>query len=139
MTMQSPHRTARLLLIYNADSGLLNSARESLFKVFAPSKVSCSLCALTHGLLTVKSDWRLFLDSLPLAIDEYHRDEFAEAFPDLDIALPAIMVAVGENEPNVLIAAHEIDAMSHLDQLSERVQDRLIDLLTRSPGMRLAD
>lgn len=137
--MQSAAKTARLLLVYNADAGLLNAARESLLKVFAPSKVPCSLCALTHGLFTMDGDWRMFLSSLPLEIDEYHRDEVADAFPDLEIALPAILLAVGERKPKVLIAARELDAMANLDELIEQVQDRLVEILSRSPGLRLTD
>lgn len=139
MTLQSPPKPARLLLVYNADAGLLNAARESFLKVFAPSQVPCSLCALTHGLLTMKGDWRLFLTSLPLAVEEYHRDEFAETFADLDVDLPAILIAIGKGRPRTMICADELNAMEDLDELIERVQDRLVDELSRPLGLRLSD
>ncbi|MHA7819984.1 MAG: hypothetical protein ACX930_10095 [Erythrobacter sp.] len=139
MPMQFPAKSARLMLVYNADAGLLNAARESLLKVFAPSKVACSLCALTHGIFMMHSDWRMFLNSLPLAVDEYHRDEVAARFGDLEFALPGVLIALGEGKPKVLIAADELDAMADLDELIERVQDRLVDIISRSPGLRLTD
>lgn len=132
-------KSAKLLLVYNADAGLLNAARESLLKVFAPARLECSLCALTHGLFTMHGDWRLFLNSLPVEIGEYHRDEFAESHPGSGIDLPAILISMGNDTPRVMIGATELDAMAGLDELIERVQDRMVDVLSRSPGMRLAD
>lgn len=139
MTMRLPPESATILLVYNADAGLLNAARESLMKVFAPARLECSLCALTHGLFTMHGDWRLFLNSLPVGSEEYHRDDFAAGFPGHAFELPAVLIVVGNKEPQVMIGAGELDAMEGLDELIERVQDRLVDVLSRSPGMRLAD
>lgn len=117
--------SARLILVYNADSGWLNAARDAVWKVVRPSTYPCSLCALTYGWVSMHGSWRRFLDRLPLAKVFHHKDDFAAAYPDLTVALPAILLAESEAAPQVLVSAAELDALHDLADLLALVEARL--------------
>jgi hypothetical protein len=51
----------RLILVYNADSGVLNMVKDAVWKVLQPSTYPCSLCALTYGWVSMHERWRRFL------------------------------------------------------------------------------
>ena len=116
---------ARLILVYNADSGLLNAVKDAVWKVVRPATYPCSLCALTYGWVSMHGRWRRFLGQLPQAKVFHHRDDFALAFPGLAIPLPAILLAEGEAPPQVLVSAAELDAMPDCDELIALVAARL--------------
>ncbi|MDP5102868.1 MAG: hypothetical protein NWP98_02980 [Erythrobacter sp.] len=115
----------RLILVYNADAGLLNGARDTVWKVLRPSTYPCSLCALTFGWVTMHKPWRQFLDGLPHTKVFHHKDDFAPAFPGIDIALPAILLGKGSAQPEVLVSAAELDALPDLPALIALVDARL--------------
>jgi hypothetical protein len=114
----------RLILVYNANGGVLNGLRDSLWKAFRPSTYPCSLCALTFGWFTMHPPWRRFLGSLPHEKEYLHKEEITAAYPALSIALPAILVAEG-GAPQVLVSAAELDALPDLDALIALVGARL--------------
>lgn len=121
--MTSPR--SRLILVYNANGGVLNGLRDSVWKAFRPSTYPCSLCALTHGWVSMHGKWRQFLDSLPLAKVFHHKDDFAEGFPGQQVALPVILLAPADGVPHVLVSAAELDALPDLDALIALVDKRL--------------
>ncbi len=116
---------SRLILVYNADSGLLNAAKDAMWKVMRPATYPCSLCALTYGWVSMRRRWRRFLAGLPQAKVFHHRDDFARAFPGQDVPLPAILLAEGEGGPQVLVSATELDALPDLAALIALVAARL--------------
>lgn len=116
---------ARLILVYNADSGFLNAVKDAVWKVARPSTYPCSLCALTYGPVAMHGRWRRFLAGLPLARVFHHRDDFARAFPGCAIALPAILLDHGDGAPEVLVSAAELDALADLTALIALVEARL--------------
>lgn len=116
----------RLIIVYNADGGVLNAMKDALHKVAAPATYPCSLCALTYGWVSMHGRWRRFLSSLPHTKVFHHRDDFAQAYPDLSPALPVVMLAEGNTPPRVLISADELDAMPDLASLIALVEERLM-------------
>lgn len=132
----------RLLLVYNADGGLLNAVRDTVWKTFWPKTYPCSLCALTYGWVAMRGAWRRFLDAQPHEKSFYHKDEFADAFPELSIPLPAILTADGGAHPEVLVSAAELDALPDLSALIALVESRVASLTgatvlagTHPPGL----
>ena len=87
----------RLLFVYNADSGLFNTMADIGHKIFSPETYSCALCALTHGYFTERREWREFIESLECDCRFLHRDEFVQAYPDLESDLPAVFRFVDDN------------------------------------------
>jgi len=53
----------KLIFVYNANSGKLNSLLGSAHKLFSPKTYSCNLCALTHYLFHENTQWELFRES----------------------------------------------------------------------------
>jgi hypothetical protein len=117
---------ARLILVYNADAGLLNALKDMAHKIIMPATYPCSLCALTYGWAAMRGRWQRFLASLPQAKQFFHRDEFAQAFPRLDVALPVILIAEGTCPPRVLVSATELAGLPDLDSLIALVEERLV-------------
>ena len=81
----------RLVLVYNANAGLLAGAMDSLHKLFSPATYPCALCAITYGLVAMKREWRDYLAGLGMPILFHHRPDFRAAFPAAaDWPLPLI-------------------------------------------------
>jgi hypothetical protein len=116
---------SRLILVYNADSGLLNMVKDALWKVVRPATYPCSLCALTYGYVSMHGRWRRFLDRLPHTKVFHHKDDFAAAFPAVDVALPVILLAGPDDAPEVLVSAAELDSLPDLEALIAAVETRL--------------
>jgi hypothetical protein len=121
--MNSPQ--PRLILVYNADSGLLNAVKDAVWKVVRPATYPCSLCALTYGYVSMHGRWRRFLERLPHTKVFHHRDDFAAAFPTAEVALPAILLAGPRDAPEVMVSAAELDGLPDLDALITLVEARL--------------
>jgi hypothetical protein len=115
----------RLILVYNADSGLLNMVKDAVWKVVRPSTYPCSLCALSYGWVAMHGQWRRFLDGLPHTKVFHHKDDFAVAFPSVAVALPVVLLAQGDGAPQVLVSAEELDGLPDLAALIAVVGDRL--------------
>jgi hypothetical protein len=81
----------RLVLVYNANAGLLAGAMDSLHKLFSPATYPCALCAITYGLVGMKPEWRAWLDGLGMPVLFHHRPDFRAAFPAAaDWPLPVV-------------------------------------------------
>lgn len=117
---------SRLMLVYNADSGLIQALMHAVHKQVRPETYPCSLCALTYGVVSMRSEWRRFLKSLRMEVVFHHRDDFAEAYPGHDFVLPAILISENGNTPRVLIPAEDFDAMTDAAELIDQVQERLV-------------
>jgi len=95
----------RLLMIYNADGGLVNGTLDLLHKTFSPATYGCRLCGVTYGTFGMKRDWRDFVEGLPLPVRFLHRDEWLEERPGDPTALPAILLERGSGLSTVVSAA----------------------------------
>ena len=117
--------TPRLILVYNADGGLLNAFKDMVHKAVQPASYPCSLCALSYGTFAMEGEWRDFLDALPHDKVFHHRDDFVQSHPGMAVALPAILIAQGDAPAEVLIGAAELDSLPDLAALIALMKDRL--------------
>lgn len=83
--------SAKLIFVYNADSGLFNTVTDIAHKIFSPQTYACNLCALTHDYFAMRGPWKDFIAGLGAECEFLHRDQLGERFPNLDIALPAVL------------------------------------------------
>lgn len=119
------------MLVYNADTGLIQALMHAVHKQVRPETYPCSLCALTYGAVSMRGDWKRYWRALEPQVDFYHRDDFTEDFPALgtgglrEVALPSILLSEGGEEPRVLIAKQELDAMADVHALMTRVSKAL--------------
>ncbi len=118
-------KDAQLILVYNADSGLLNALIHAVHKAVRPETYECSLCAITYGAVSMRGDWRRFLESLPMEKVFHHRDDFAVAFPGHAFDLAAILLREQGREPEVLVSADDLDRVTCLEELIDLTIDRL--------------
>lgn len=135
MTLQTPIRSSakqsRLLLVYNADSGIINALIHAVHKQLFPESYPCSLCAITYGAVSMRGEWKRFLESLPMEVVFHHKDDFAQAYPEMGegaadaLALPAILIAHGGERPQILVAAEQLDAIADTIELMECVEEKL--------------
>ena len=138
MTAPQPSRPApRLLVVYNADSGILNALGHAVHKLVKPETYPCSLCAITYGAVSMHNDWRRFLQSLKLDVVFHHRDDFEAAYPGHGIALPAIVMAEEGGKLQVLVSARELDALADTNALKDRLEEGLIAAQVRQPALRI--
>lgn len=119
---------ARLICVYNADGGILNMIKDGLHKLLKPSTYSCSLCALTYGPVMMRRAWRRFVSGLSVPVIFHHRDDFAAAFGEVDVPLPAILWQSDNCAPHVLISAAELNNLPDLDALIAMLGARLASL-----------
>ncbi len=124
-------KKSRLLIVYNADSGLIQALMHAVHKQVRPSTYPCSLCALTYGAVSMRGEWRRFLKALDLDVAFHHRDDFTAAFPALgtggadEVKLPAILIAGPGREPSVLVPAEELDVMKDAAELIAVLEAKL--------------
>ena len=141
MTMQFAASPDKLLIVYNADSGLINALMHAVHKQLFPETYPCSLCAITYGAVSMHGEWKRFLESLPMDVVFHHKDDFTEAYPEIgtdgarEVALPAILTSRQGEEPQVLIPAEELDAMKDTVELMARVEEQLAEQFLREPNM----
>ncbi len=114
-----------LILVYNANGGLRAALGDMLHKIASPATYPCSLCALTYGAVSMRGEWRQFLDRTGLSALFLYRDEFHADLDDRDIALPAILLGGEAGPPAVLMTAAELDALPDLSALIALMEARL--------------
>ena len=124
---------SEILFVYNADGTLLARLADAVHKIARPQTYPCSLCALSHGALAIRAEWRRLLASLPLPARTLHRDESAQAFPGQGFAWPAVLLRQGAILRE-LVPAAELDACADLAMLGARLRDRLAEQGAAAPA-----
>lgn len=116
----------RLVFVYNADSGLFNTASDIAHKLFSPDTYARDLCALTHGYFSMRKRWGAFIESLPLDSEFLHRDQFRERYPEIDAALPAVF-RHRDGKLVELLSARAIGDCRSLEELEERIRAVVVE------------
>ncbi|MCX2678921.1 GTPase [Galbibacter sp. EGI 63066] len=114
-----------LIFIYNSKSAFFNKLNDFAHKALSPSTYACSLCMMTYGDFTVKSEWKSFLESLPMEKEFLYKDQL-EALPlDLkDLSFPVILKKE-RKDLEILISAEELNEINNLQELITKLSDRL--------------
>ena len=120
MTGRTDSDRAKLVFVYNADSGLFNALSDAAHKIFSPRTYQCNLCAITHSALGMRREWKQFLDGLDLPLEFLHADELRERYGVAGVPLPAIFRQGGEGV-EVLIDAESINACRTLGDLERLI------------------
>lgn len=125
----------RLVIVYNANAGLLAGAMDSVHKLFAPASYPCKLCALTYGMVSMRGEWRAFLGGLEMETLFHHRPDFRAAFPAAaEWPLPLIAVEQG-GQLAIVVSAAEFPGIANLPRLVAIVQERLLDANRPAAGV----
>jgi len=115
----------QLIFVYNAEAGALNGLLDTLHKTLSPQTYACSLCRLTYGAVSMRAEWKKFVQDLGLPTRFLHRQEFISEFPALrHQPLPAAFWQNAAAEWHLLVSKEEFD-QADLPSLMHLVRARL--------------
>jgi len=114
----------KLIFVYNADSGLFNTVTDIAHKILSPKTYDCQLCAITHGIFSVRENWVGFLEELDASCEFLHKDEFTKKYPRITATYPAIF-KLENNQPVLWIDHHVINELSSVDDLKQTINEKL--------------
>ena len=117
-------KDTNLIFVYNAGSSFFSTANDVVRKVIAPNSQECSLCRITYGPLSMKDEWRNFLESLSQRKIFLHKDEFHRLYPKkTGTELPAIFTDE-KGEINLFISAQEINLAKTIADLINLINNK---------------
>jgi len=104
---------------------VFSQVSDAVKKIVTPSKYECNLCMVTYGAISMKDEWREFLDALPFDKEFLHRDEFQKRYPELESTkLPTIFISQN-NTLNLLVSADEINMQKNVEDLKDLLIGRI--------------
>lgn len=113
----------QLVFVYNGDSGLVNGLMHYLHKRISPDSYPCQLCGLIYDGMSVKQDWLRFVQSLDIATEFLHRDEYRQRYGDSHLAWPAVLLHDGAVRKAVVLSAQDFASIPSLEALQQRLAD----------------
>lgn len=114
-----------LLFVYNADSGLFSLMAGLAHKIFSPETYPCRLCAITHGPIGMREEWREFLAGLGQPLEFLHRDEFRRSYGMTDVPLPAVFLKEDDGRVEPWVDAETVNSAASVDDLKRILAGRL--------------
>ena len=114
----------RLVFVFNAEAGLAHGLLDSIHKIISPSTYPCALCAITHGAVSMRRAWRLWLQRIDLPAQFFHRSDFRRAWPNERLDLPAILLEQN-GQLTTLFAADEFSGVDDVNRLISVLETRL--------------
>lgn len=108
----------KLIFVYNANSGKLNTLFDIAHKLISPETYECALCTLTHGALSEKKAWKEFRERTRLDMEFLHKDEFEKIF-EQSFDYPVILKQSEKqsNDIDLFLNADEISQVKSVDGL----------------------
>ncbi|MDJ0633097.1 MAG: GTPase [Xenococcaceae cyanobacterium MO_188.B29] len=107
----------KLIFIYNADSGLMNTLMDIGHKAISPQTYQCNLCDLTFGLFSENKKWKKFREESNIEMEFLHRDEFEQKYAQ-KFEYPVILKEDKElNNLSIMISQAELNQIQTLDEL----------------------
>ncbi|MDJ0651059.1 MAG: GTPase [Xenococcaceae cyanobacterium MO_188.B19] len=109
----------KLIFVYNADSGLINTLIDIGHKAISPTTYECNLCDLTFGLFKEHKKWKKFREESNTEMEFLHRDEFEQKYGK-KFDYPVILKQ--EDELSIMISQAELNQIQTLDELISKVE-----------------
>jgi hypothetical protein len=106
----------QIVFVYNADSGIFNTASDIAHKIFSPDTYTCNLCAITYGTFSIRTEWKEYLETLDADFEFLHRNELAEKFGITSLHLPAVLIKKADTLQE-WISAEEIKMCNNVADL----------------------
>jgi len=119
----------RLIFVYNANSGKVNSIIDSVHKIVSPSTYSCALCAITFGNFRENKVWKNFRERSETDLEFYHKDEFQRLFKSKWLAkfeFPIILASKNE-ELQIFMTKEELKKLENVESLLNEIKRRQSD------------
>ncbi|WP_055435578.1 hypothetical protein [Lacinutrix algicola] len=110
-----------LLFVYNANSGIRNTALDIAHKVFSPKTYNCNLCAITFNTFSENKAWKVFRTDSNIEMEFFHINEFTKAYPGTKYEYP-IVLSKTEDELSVLISDKKIKNIASTEALISKIK-----------------
>lgn len=114
-------KVEKLLFIYNAKSGVLNTFIDIGHKLLNPNTYPCNLCVLTYDTFSENKKWAAFKADINIEMEFYHIDEFEKKYDSKNMKYPVVL----DQNLGTVISHSELNNFNSLDELINRL-NRLI-------------
>ncbi|WP_190811288.1 GTPase [Flagellimonas sp. S3867] len=117
-------KTAKLLFVYNANSGIRNTILDSMHKVFSPSTYECNLCDITFGIVSENKTWKKFRQESQYKMVFLHKDEFARAYGSKLVNKFTLPIVLSDSEKGlkIFISTEELNQLKTAQDLVESIE-----------------
>jgi hypothetical protein len=122
--LMSENNENKLIFVYNADSGLINTVKDFWHKALRPSTYQCNLCQTTFGTFGAKKEWKSFISDLGIDSEFLHKDEFVEKYDVKDAKYPSAYILKNGNL-TVFITQEEMNEVTTITEMEELVSSKL--------------
>lgn len=109
-----------LLFVYNADSTLFARVSDAVHKVVSPATYACNLCKITYSSISVKKEWKDYIQSLDSPVRFLHKDQFLAEFPTYNTWNFPLVARQKESELDLVISSTELNSIESMDRLIKR-------------------
>lgn len=125
-----------LVLIYNANSGKWSAVLDSAQKILKIE--DCTLCAITHGVLGEKTQWKECRAELGVHVQAYHKDAVPENLkPIVGDNFPCILAQYGEETILLLTPEEMKECKGGITDLKSRIYRQAAVNGWKFPGSKL--
>ena len=121
---ENRNSNSKLIFIYNANSGLVNTVKDFWHKALRPSTYNCNLCQTTFGVFGAKKEWKSFINDLGIDSEFLHKDEFLEKYNIKDAKYPSAYIVKNGNL-SIFITQEEMNKVATLEEMEEMVSSKL--------------
>ncbi|MEM6719688.1 MAG: GTPase [Bacteroidota bacterium] len=113
----------KIIFIYNAKSGKLNSLLDVAHKLISPKTYQCKLCTMTHDTFVENALWKEFRQNTSLSLEFLHSDEFEQQYKNIDTKYPVIFLQEG-NKVKEWISKSEIEKIETTEALIQLIETK---------------
>ena len=114
----------KIIFVYNANSGLMNTVLDIGHKIISPDTYECNLCAITYGVLKENQEWKTFRESSKDELEFLHKDEFEEKYQQVR-DYPIVLVSNKNNELSEVLDKDELNKMQTAKDLIQKLQETI--------------
>lgn len=110
-----------ILMVYNANSGLISSSFGALHKIISPKTYQCNLCKITHGAFKEKKEWTDFVKKSKHNFKFMYSDEFEERFKQ-KFSYPCVL-SKNEASFDIILDNQTMKSFSNLEDLINEIKN----------------
>jgi hypothetical protein len=111
----------KIIFVYNANSGLVNSFLDIGHKILSPQTYECNLCDITYGVLTERKEWKDFRESSADELEFLHKDEFEEKYQEKR-DYPIILKTNDQNGLDELVGKDDLNKLTSAKELIKKLE-----------------
>lgn len=116
----------RLVFVYKTDANPVSLVSEFAREVLFDDAYQCSLCHVTYKGVLKRSDWKRFVDDLPLPSTFHLRSNFLRKHRELaEHAFPSVFIEDDAGVLHEFLDAHELRSCTTVGDLMSEITHKL--------------